>query len=122
MIQRATGRFALSFLTWIAVGLLVGLDALLFISFFPALLLTAPVTYGVALGIEQLAPSVPGRWGIAVGASALPFFFAFSNTPGQSDPQVWAALGIGLVLTGLVGALRAGRRACRSGGGRPALS
>jgi len=142
MSRRAVARFALLFIAWFVVGLLVAFDLLAFISSLVIVLpLAGPLTGGLVVLLDRRWPSPAARWGLAVGAAAMPFFIAYNNRHGpgtychafqagqytgtscgdQWDPRPWAAIGIGLVLTGFVGAWWTGFRACCSGRGAGSL-
>jgi hypothetical protein len=131
----AVARFALLFVAWFIVGLLVAFDALAFIS---ALVIVLPVTgaltAGLMIGLDRRWPGGAARWAVAVGAAAMPLFIAYNNRhgpgthchtfstpagPGQEcgdqwDPRPWVTIGAALVITGFVGALWSGYRGCRA--------
>lgn len=135
MRRGAVFGFALLFLAWVVVGLMIAFDALAFISSLVIVLpVTGALTGGVIIVLDHRRPGSAARWGMAVGAAAMPLFIAYNNrhgpgtychafgTPpdqGQScgdewDPRPWLVIGIGLIATGFLGALWDGRRRCRA--------
>jgi hypothetical protein len=95
---------------------------------------TGALTVGVIMALDRRWPGSAARWGMAVGAAAMPLFIAYNNrhgpgtychafgTPpyqGQScgeewDPRPWLVIGLGLIAIGFIGALWDGRRRCRA--------
>ena len=134
----AVARFALLFLAWVVVGLMVAFDLLAFISALVIVLpITGALTAGLIIWLDKRWRSPAAKWGIAVGAAAMPLFIAYNNRHGPGtychafttsagtgrscgdewDPRPWVVIGIGLVLTGVIGAWWSGYRACRAGSG-----
>jgi hypothetical protein len=132
-VALAGGRGWLRYLGWIVVGLLVAIDMLLFVSFFPALVVTLPVTVFVANYLERRRAAGWETWGIAIGVAALPLFFAYTNRHGpgtycyaigtpkypgtgcdeQWDPRPFLVIGVALLLLPVAGPLWARSRRSR---------
>jgi hypothetical protein len=129
----------LRYLGWIMVGLLVAVDLLLCVSFFPALVVTVPVTVVLANVMQGRLGAPWETWGVAIGVAALPLFFAYTNRHGpgtychvigtaqypgtecaeQWDPRPFLVIGVALLLLPIAGPLwlRCRRNHARTGVG-----
>lgn len=127
-------RTLLSAVGWVVVGLLLAFDLLAAISaLVPLLVITGPLTWGLAYLLLHRTGARATRWGIAIGVAAMPLFLAYTNRHGpgtychpigtpaypgeecaeQWDPRPWLAIGIAL-LAAAPAALIAGRLRGRS--------
>lgn len=115
---------------WIIVGLLAALNLLLLVSFFWGLIVTVPLTIGLASLLERRNGAEATKWGVAIGGSALPLYFAWFNRHGpgtychsigtpqypgtecgeQWDPRPFLVVGIALLLLPVIGPLWSRRR------------
>ncbi len=131
MARSPRGRAAAELAAWVAFGALVAFDALCLVSALVFLLVVlGPVTALLGARLARRTSEPAARWGAALGAAALPSFFAYTNRHGpgtychaigappfagtqcdeQWDPRPWLAIGIALVLAGPAGFLLHRRR------------
>jgi hypothetical protein len=124
-------RRVAGFAGWVVVGVLVAVDGLFAVSsLVPVVVLTIPVTIWLAGQLIRRGIVGNARWGVAVGASALPFFFAYTNRHGPGtycqsigsppyvgqecadewDPRPFLVAGVGMLLAAAVGTLWGIRR------------
>ncbi len=119
-----------AFAGWIGLGVLIAIDALLFVSFFPLLVVTVPLTWAAWWGLSKVTARDWGRWGAVAGFALLPILFAYGNRHGPGtycqtvgtppyqgqdcgeywDPRPWATFALLLVLIAPVGAWWQSRR------------